>query len=99
MEGVSLVVIRKDLSCREDLVVADRRMGISPIFGGQPVLIGERGQVRHLAAIGSAIGAVSPMTMKTCPNCGIVPPGEEFTVRFTVTECVRLKLVPVRVME
>ena len=35
------VVIGKDLSRREDLVVADRRMGIGRIFGGEPVLIGE----------------------------------------------------------
>src|SRR5439155_19331994 len=35
------VVIGKDLSRREDLVVADRRMGLGRIFGGEPVLIGE----------------------------------------------------------
>src|SRR5207302_558521 len=63
------VVIGKDLSGREDLVVADRRMCVGPIFGGKPVLVGERGQVRHIAAVVSAaIGAVLSDDDKDVPK-------------------------------
>ena len=37
--GRGAVVVGKDLSRRHDLIVADRRMGVCPILGGQPVLI------------------------------------------------------------
>ena len=45
--GRLAVVIGKNLSCGERLIISDRRMGISTIGCGYSVLVRKRGQVRH----------------------------------------------------
>ena len=48
-------IIGEGLLCRERIVVANRRMGIRPVFGSEAALGGKRGQIPGVACSAWAV--------------------------------------------